>query len=122
MFGDVSLGIVSSYSLITGLGHEGRHAHHAILNQVVYVSHRLMFFASGFITVRFMGHPQTCCKNLMSLQAWGELALLYLAFHLSRDLMIALFSPALQGHGYELSWKEGVVLPGCSQQQLCVIQ
>ena len=46
----------------------------------------------------------------MSLQAWGELALLYLALHLSRDLMIALFSPALQRHGYGLSWKEGPVL------------
>ncbi|CAE7677498.1 NHX7, partial [Symbiodinium microadriaticum] len=92
------------------VGHEGRHAHHVVLNQVAYLSNQIIFFIAGIITARFMFIQKETGHDFRSGMAWAELAIIYVVIHLSRAIMIALFSPALRRLGYGLSLKEGIIL------------
>ncbi|CAE7464396.1 NHX7, partial [Symbiodinium sp. KB8] len=62
------------------------------------------------ITARFMFIQKETGHDFRSGMAWAELAIIYVVIHLSRAIMIALFSPALRRLGYGLSLKEGIIL------------
>ncbi|CAE7423308.1 NHX7 [Symbiodinium natans] len=106
----VSLGITSTFTVGKAIGHEGRHAHHMVLNQVAYLSNQIIFFIAGIITARFMFLQTDSGHDFRSGMAWVELGLIYVVIHASRAIMIALFSPALRRLGYGLSLKEGIIL------------
>lgn len=107
----VTLGIFSAYfDLDRRLSPEGRHSHHPILGQIAYICNLCTFFTSGLIAVRFMGQPHSCEHNFYSPQAWAEAAEIFIALHISRALMVLIFSPVLRSLGYGLSVKEGLIL------------
>jgi NhaP-type Na+/H+ or K+/H+ antiporter len=106
----VALGIFMSANVMTKLSHEGRHAHHVVLEQISYACNQVTFFAAGIITARFMWSETSCDHDFTQPTAWLELAGLYVVIHITRAAVIAIFWPLLRKIGYGLTVKEGIIL------------
>jgi hypothetical protein len=68
------------------------------------------FLAAGIISARFMWTDDCTDHSGFKGMAWLELFGLYIFIHITRALVLAIFSPVLLRLGYGLSWKECTIL------------
>mmetsp|Transcript_21895 Transcript_21895/g.49949 ORF Transcript_21895/g.49949 Transcript_21895/m.49949 type:complete len:1315 (+) Transcript_21895:90-4034(+) len=107
----VMLGMMSTAFISTSMSSHGRHSHHVVFRQVSYACNQVIFFGAGMITARFMWTNHDGVDALFKdVRHWGQLLFLYVGSHVSRSLVLLLFSPLLTRLGYGVTPKECLIL------------
>lgn len=83
---------------------ECEHEYHAIIKFLALISHESIFIIAGVIGFKFLTDTETITGR-----DYADLALLYVAIHITRALVILLFWPLLTHMGYGLTWREAVI-------------
>jgi NhaP-type Na+/H+ or K+/H+ antiporter len=109
----VALGIFMTSNIKARLSHDARHDEHILFHQIGYACNQVTFLSAGIISARFMWTVSAGGSRdhtAFSGMAWLELFGLYIFIHISRAMVIAIFSPLLVRLGYGLTWKECTIL------------
>lgn len=100
----VFLGVTMTARVNSLFTNSGRRALDHVVEQIAYACNQLVFIAGGMISARLI------LQDSWPWYTWVELLGLYIAIHITRAVVVLVFSQPLQHLGYGVTWKEAIIL------------